>query len=515
MKEKTGKKILKEAGVLLIAIVMVLSTAAVSANINDESPEFMLAGADDVSSPQQTNAFDIHFDNGVNYDAERDDIAISSTSDASDLGVLGDTFYAYNAYDPSGVLSEGPVSFLSDNPGTITLLKKTTSPNFIAGATWAVDTWYGCQFNNGWLWTIDEVTGTMTLIGGGGVGLNGLAYDPTTGIMYGASGDFLYTINMNTGGQTLVGPFNIIGLMVGLAFDGEGILYGENLNDNLYSINTVTGVAALIGPFGIDINYAQDMAYDITWNVLYLSAYTIAPITEGALYTCNVDTGEATKVGTFQGSAEITGFAILYIITLPPNTPEQPDGPDEGRIGVEYAFSTSTTDPDGDQVYYWWDWGDGASSGWLGPFNSGDTTVARHAWTEIGTYEIKVKAKDIYNRESGWSEPKTIHFVESSSPVLEIGNISGGLFRVSAVIKNAGGADAIGVNWSITLTGGFILSGRETQGGGMIPAGKESTVGSSLILGFGKTVITVSAEISESSDTAEQEAFVLLFFIKI
>jgi len=44
-------------------------------------------------------------------------------------------------------------------------------------------------------------------------------------------------------------------------------------------------------------------------------------------------------------------------------------------------------------------------------------------------------------------------------------------------------------------------------------AGDEVTVSSGLVIGFGKTVITVTAETLESSDAKEQEAFVLLFFI--
>ena len=445
------------------------------------------------------------------YNEGRDDTAISSTSDASDLGVLGDTFYAYNAYDPSGVLSEGPVSFQSDNPGTITLLKTTTSPNFISGGTWADGIWYGCQYDNGWLWTIDEVTGDMTKIGGGGTGLNGLAYDPITGKMYGAGSYDLYTINMSNGGQTYVGPFSTGGLMIGIAFDGEGNLYGEDLGtDSLYSINTLTGAATLIGPLGININYAQDMAYDIDNGVLYLSAFTGT----SQLYTCNITNGECTLVGNFQGGAEIDGFAIPYIITFPPETPERPDGPSEGIIGVGYTFSTSTTDPEGDQVFYLWDWGDGTSSDWLGPYDPGVTMFASHAWSETGTYNIKVKAKDTHGKKSNWSDPKTIYIVDTA--ILEIGNISGGLFKVSAVIRNTGGVAATGVNWSIILTGGFILSGGEASGRILnLPAGGKKTVSSGLILGFGKTVITVSAEIAESSDTAERNAFVLLFFIKM
>jgi hypothetical protein len=68
----------------------------------------------------------------------------------------------------------------------------------------------------------------------------------------------------------------------------------------------------------------------------------------------------------------------------------------------------STTDPNGDKVYYYWDWGDGNTSGWLGPYNSGAICQANHTWFKNGNYNIKVKAKDIYGNESSWSDPLPI-----------------------------------------------------------------------------------------------------------
>jgi hypothetical protein len=87
----------------------------------------------------------------------------------------------------------------------------------------------------------------------------------------------------------------------------------------------------------------------------------------------------------------------------PPNTPEKPSGRTTGRIGVEYTYKTSAVDPDGDQVYYKWDWGDGSFSDWLGPVNSGEEASASHAWSE-GSYNIKVKARDDLELESEWSQ---------------------------------------------------------------------------------------------------------------
>jgi hypothetical protein len=99
-----------------------------------------------------------------------------------------------------------------------------------------------------------------------------------------------------------------------------------------------------------------------------------------------------------------------------PETPEAPDGPDEWILNEECAFSAVTTDPEGDNIYYLFDWGDGNNSGWVGPYISGQTAEASHAWTELGEYEIKVIAKDTYNALSSWSEPHIISIIENQPP---------------------------------------------------------------------------------------------------
>lgn len=100
----------------------------------------------------------------------------------------------------------------------------------------------------------------------------------------------------------------------------------------------------------------------------------------------------------------------------------------------------------------------------------------------------------------------------TSPPGIEIDTISGGLFKVSAVIKNTGTAAATDVQWSITLTGGLILLGKESTG--TIPtigAGATADIASQIILGFGKTVITVTADTAIQS----QNASVLFVFIRL
>jgi len=105
-------------------------------------------------------------------------------------------------------------------------------------------------------------------------------------------------------------------------------------------------------------------------------------------------------------------FEVPYPNTLP-DAPTKPDGPTTGKPGTEYTYSFSADDPDGDQVIYYVDWGDDSDRTWFGPNDSGDIVTASHTWEEIGTYEIKVKAMDIYFAESDWSDPLTITITKS------------------------------------------------------------------------------------------------------
>jgi hypothetical protein len=88
----------------------------------------------------------------------------------------------------------------------------------------------------------------------------------------------------------------------------------------------------------------------------------------------------------------------------PPEKPLRPIGETSGVYKKEYPYITSTIDPDNDQIYYKWDWGDGTISDWIGPYASNHTAKTSHLWKEQGTYKIKVKARDNYGKESPWSD---------------------------------------------------------------------------------------------------------------
>jgi hypothetical protein len=100
-------------------------------------------------------------------------------------------------------------------------------------------------------------------------------------------------------------------------------------------------------------------------------------------------------------------LAVAISVNNPPNAPSTPSGPTSGRVGTSYAYFTSATDPDGHQVRYCFDWGDGKSS-WTDFVGSGATASASHAWTSAGTYYVRAKTQDLYGAESGWSEAITV-----------------------------------------------------------------------------------------------------------
>jgi len=104
----------------------------------------------------------------------------------------------------------------------------------------------------------------------------------------------------------------------------------------------------------------------------------------------------------------------IYISNCSPNAPTL-SGPTSGQPSQSYDFTAMATDPDGDNVKYNFDWGDG-SSDTTGYVSSDTSQTKSHSWTQEGNYSVCVVAGD----EDEWSSPtcQTINISE--------GNPSGG-----------------------------------------------------------------------------------------
>ena len=128
--------------------------------------------------------------------------------------------------------------------------------------------------------------------------------------------------------------------------------------------------------------------------------------TKVIINTSGLDLGNYTGEFTINSNMESrTGLIKFELVNAPPYTPNKPSGPvylPENYIG---KYTTNTSDYEGNQIWYKFDWGDDTCSDWLGPYDSGINVEAEHKWATAGTYYVKVKAKDIHNDESNWSEP--------------------------------------------------------------------------------------------------------------
>ena len=100
-----------------------------------------------------------------------------------------------------------------------------------------------------------------------------------------------------------------------------------------------------------------------------------------------------------------------------PSTPDAPDGPDEWIQDVECTFTAVSYDPEGEGISYLFDWGNGNYSDWLGPYPSGETIDTTNIWPDLGEYNVRVRARDIWGVVSDWSEPHAISIVENDPPV--------------------------------------------------------------------------------------------------
>jgi len=94
-------------------------------------------------------------------------------------------------------------------------------------------------------------------------------------------------------------------------------------------------------------------------------------------------------------------WALIRESNDPPNTPTI-TGPAEGQYGEPYDYTFTTVDIDGDNVWYYVEWGDGDTEEWIGPYSSSEEVVRSHTWDEQGEFTLMAKAKDIFDAESDW-----------------------------------------------------------------------------------------------------------------
>jgi hypothetical protein len=123
------------------------------------------------------------------------------------------------------------------------------------------------------------------------------------------------------------------------------------------------------------------------------------------------------KRGGQSGWSAYQRIKITKIINLPPRNPTQPAGVANGLVGKGYFFVGYSTDPNGNKIFYTFDWGDGEITETT-LATSGISMRASHAWSQAGAYEVRIMATDSNGATSGWSMPKKVVMKNSISPAV-------------------------------------------------------------------------------------------------
>ncbi len=225
--------------------------------------------------------------------------AIVATSDirvigdaANNFGSLSTTSGAFDAAGPMGSRMQG----LTYNPGT--------------GLFYAIDT-------NRVLYTIDESTTTITTLGtvtGTALTITGLAFDSSTGTLYGATSSNGQLWQINTSLLAAAPASSGLGYALGaIEYDPvQNVIWG--LDDNaaagtrLVRIMPATGTMTLIGVLGAGINDCNGLAVTGAGALYTINA------TNDSLYQINPATGAATLVGQTLGQfGSQFGMAGVYV----------------------------------------------------------------------------------------------------------------------------------------------------------------------------------------------------------
>ena len=88
-----------------------------------------------------------------------------------------------------------------------------------------------------------------------------------------------------------------------------------------------------------------------------------------------------------------------------PGSPSPPviNGPTEGATGTEYIYTFTSTDPNGESIQYYVEWGDSSAGEYSELLPSGQPWEKAHTWDTNGFYTISAKAIDVNGAESEWS----------------------------------------------------------------------------------------------------------------
>jgi photosystem II stability/assembly factor-like uncharacterized protein len=145
----------------------------------------------------------------------------------------------------------------------------------------------------------------------------------------------------------------------------------------------------------------------------YIGWFNLDPLSMYSWYAVAND-------GEYTNQSDTWSFITIY--NPDNNPPIAPTilGTTNGKPGVEYTYTFNSVDPEGDELVYCLQWGDGTGEICFGPYLSGEDVTASHIFEEEGSYTIRVKAEDTSEEESPWGELKVsmLRYKAINSPFL-------------------------------------------------------------------------------------------------
>jgi hypothetical protein len=144
-----------------------------------------------------------------------------------------------------------------------------------------------------------------------------------------------------------------------------------------------------------------------------------------------------------------------------------------------------------------------------------DVTDRNPSWTynETGTYTVSLTVSNGHISDT-MTKDSYITVLPVGGSMVEIGNITGGMLKIAAEIRNKGTTDLSSINWSMTIDGGLVLSGKSKSGTiASLPADGSAVIVDKPVFGFGKVLITVTIQVPDSEPVTKTATGFLFLFV--